>query len=81
MKKLFRLGLLAAVGFGIYKLIEEKKNWTGLTEDEARAKLNEKLSPRVPPEKLDKITDQIVDKMKVRGVLRTEPAFDNGSNI
>ena len=81
MKKLIRLALLAALAFGVYKLMEEKKNWTGLTEDEARAKLNEKLSPRVPAEKLDQITDQVIDKMKDRGVLRTEPALDNGSAV
>lgn len=81
MKKLFRLALLAAIGLGIYKALEEKKAWQGLTEDEARAKLNDKLSPRVPAEKLDKVTDQIVDQMKARGVLRTEPAVDNGSSI
>lgn len=81
MKKLFRLALLAAIAFGIYKLMEEKKNWTGLTEDEAREKLNTKLSPRVPPEKLEQVTDQIVDQMKARGVLRTEPAIGNGSGV
>ncbi len=81
MKRLFRLALLAALVFGIYKLMEEKKNWTGLTEDEAREKLNTKLSPRVPPEKLEQVTDQIVDQMKARGVLRTEPAIGNGSGV
>ena len=81
MKRLFRLALLAALGFGIYKLMEEKKNWTGLTEDEARDKLSTKLSPRVPPEKLDQVTDQIVEQMKARGVLRTEPAVGNGSGV
>jgi hypothetical protein len=81
MKRLFRIALLAAIGLGVYKLIEEKKNWTGLTEDEARDKLNTKLSPRVPPEKLAQVTDQIVEQMKARGVLRTEPAVGNGSGV
>lgn len=79
MKKLFRLALLGGIGFAIYKAMDEKKQWTGLTEDEARAKLNDKLSSRMPPEKLDKVADQIVDQMRMRGVLRTEPAVDNGS--
>ena len=81
MKKLFRLALLAGVAFGAVKLMEEKKNWTGLTEDEARQKLNTKLSARVPAEKLEQVTDQIVDQMKARGVLRTEPAAGNGSGV
>lgn len=81
MKKLFLLALLAAVAFGVYRLLAEVKDMTGLTEDEARAKLNDKLSSRVPPEKLDRITDQIVDQMKSRGVLRTEPAVGNGSGV
>ena len=79
MKKLFRLALLGGIGFAIYKAMEEMKKWTGLTEDEARAKLNDKLASRVPPEKLDKVADQIVDQMRMRGALRTESAVDNGS--
>jgi hypothetical protein len=79
MKKLFRLALLGGIAFAIYKAIEEKKQWMGLTENEARAKLNDRLSARVPQEKLDKVADQIVDQMRQRGVLRTEPATSNGS--
>jgi len=78
MKTLFRLALLAAIAFGVMKLLEEKKNWEGLTEDEARDRINEKLSPRVPAEKLEQVTDQIVTQMKARGVLLNEPAMDNG---
>jgi len=81
MKKLFRMLMLAAVIFSVYKLMDEKKKWTGLTEDEARARLSTKLSSRVPAEKLDQLTDQIVEQMKVRGVLRTEPAVGNGSGV
>jgi len=81
MKKLFRVALLAGIGFAIFKIVEEKKQWSGLTESEARAKLNDRLSPRVPAEKLDKITDQIVDQMRLRGVLRTEAVVDNGAGV
>ena len=81
MKKLSRLAMLAGLGFAIYKIVEEKKQWTGLSEAEARAKLNDKLSARVPPEKLDKVTDQIVDQMRLRGVLRTESVLDNGAGV
>ena len=81
MKKLFRLAMLAGIGFAIYQIVEQKKQWTGLSEAEARAKLNDKLSAKVPPEKLDKVTDQIVDQMRLRGVLRTEAAIDNGAGI
>jgi len=80
MKNLFRLAVLAGIAFLVYKAMTEKRNWTGLTETEARAKLNEKLSARVSAERLDRMTDQIVDKMRSRGVLRTEPAVDNGSS-
>ena len=81
MRKLFRLALLAAIAFGVMKMLEEKKNWEGLTEDEARDRLNQKLGQRVPAEKLDQVTDQIVTQMKARGVLRTEPAMDNGHGV
>ena len=81
MKSLFRLVLLGAVGLGIFKLLEEKKNWMGLTETEARAKLNEKLGSRVPEDKLEEVTDQIVEQLKNRGILRTEPVLDNGAAL
>lgn len=80
MKKLFRLAVLAGIGFAIYKVMQEKKEWIGLTESEARDKISDKLGSRVPPEKLDKVTDQIVDQMRSRGVLRTEPVAGNGSS-
>ena len=80
MKKIFRLALLAGIGLAIYKIIEQKKQWTGLSEDEVRAKLNDKLSAKVPSEKLDQVTDRIVDQMRLRGVLRTD-AVDNGAGV
>ena len=47
MKKLFKIGLLAATVGAVYKVISAKKEeWSGLSEDEVRGKLNDKLASR-----------------------------------
>ena len=70
MKKLFKLGLFAAVVGGVIKLVSSKKaEWQGLSEPEVRDKLHGKLDARMPTEKVDKIGDKVVDKMRQRGVL------------
>jgi hypothetical protein len=73
MKKLFKLGLVAAVVAGIVKLVStQKAAWQGLTEPEIRTKLHSKLDARMPPEKVDEIGDKIVETMRTRGILGEE---------
>jgi hypothetical protein len=73
MKKLLRLAVLGGVVFGITKLMQAKKaEWQGLSEPEVRAKLDAKLSSRVPAEKLGAIQDGVVEKMRSRGMLAEE---------
>lgn len=75
MKKLFKLGLLAAVVGAVYKAISAKKEeWHDLSEDEVRGKLNDKLGERVPEDKLEKIGDKVVGAMRDKGHLREDIA-------
>ena len=75
MKRLFKLLLLAGVALGIYQLVQAKKaEWEGLTESEVRAKLDAKLSSRVPEEKLSTIQDNVVGKMRAMGKLAEDEA-------
>ncbi len=74
MKKLFKIGLLAAAVGAVYKVISAKKEeWSGLSEDEVRGKLNDKLASKVPEDKLEKIGDKVVSAMRDKGRLRDEP--------
>jgi len=43
--------------------------WHGLSETEARAKLDQKLSARIPDDKRQIVTDKIVGTMRDRGIL------------
>ena len=43
--------------------------WHGLTESEARSKLETKLPGKIPAEKRSAISDKVVAKMRDRGVI------------
>jgi hypothetical protein len=75
MKKLFKLGLLAAVVGAIYKVVStQKEEWKDLSETEVRGKLHDKLGEKVPEDKLEKIGDKVVGTMRDKGRLREDPA-------
>jgi hypothetical protein len=73
MKKLFAIGLFAALVSGIVKLVStQKAAWQGLSEPEIRTKLHDKLDTRIPAEKVDEMADKIVEGMRKRGHLGEE---------
>jgi len=73
MRKLFKLGLLAAMVAGIAKLVStQKAEWRGLTEPEVREKLHTKLDSRIPSDKVDEIGNKIVETMRDKGALGEE---------
>lgn len=53
--------------------------WQGLTESEARSKLDAKLPGRIPAEKRSAISDKVVGKMRERGVLADDAADDDAA--
>jgi hypothetical protein len=74
MKKLFKLGLFAAIVAAIYKTVAAKKEeWSGLSETQVRDKLSDKLSDRMPADKLEKVQDKVVGAMRDMGKLGEEP--------
>ena len=46
-----------------------ESEWRGLTESEARSKLDAKLPDRIPEEKRSQISDKVVAKMRDRGII------------
>lgn len=74
MKKLFAVGLFAALIAGIVKVVStQKAAWQGLTEPEIRTRLHTKLDSRIPAEKVDEMADKIVEGMRKRGTMGEEP--------
>ena len=81
MKKLFKLLVVAGIAAGVVKLMgAQKAQWHGLTETEARAKLDAKLPAKVEGEKRTEVTDKIIGAMKDKGVLvpDADPAGNAG---
>ena len=74
MKKLFRLLLLVGIIIAIVKAVSAKKEWSGLSEAEARAKIDGKLGRRIEDlEKRAEIADKVIEQMKNRGMLAAAP--------
>ena len=70
MKKLFKLGLFAAIVAAVYKTVAAKKEeWSGLSESQVRDKLSDKLGDRMPADKLEKVQDKVVGAMRDMGKL------------
>ena len=69
-----RLLLIAAVVLIVLALKkaseQDRSEWQGLSESEARSKLAAKLPNRIPADKRTEISDKIVGKMRERGVIR-----------
>ena len=61
---------LALAGIAASKAVSRQKSeWHGISESEARAKLDSRLPSRIPEERRTEIADKVVAKMRERGVL------------
>ncbi len=81
MKKLVKLLVIIGLIAGIAKLLEgQKQQWQGLSETEARAKIDAKLPDKIPGEKRAEVTDKIIGAMKEKGALAADapPADGQG---
>ncbi len=67
MKVLFVLALAIGIGVAVSKMAEQKRWFLGLTEDEQRAFLADKIGDKVPEEKLSEIQDAVVSKVRDMG--------------
>ena len=72
----FLLKFLVVVGI-LYAasrlLMQQKEEWMGLTESQARAKVESKLSPRVGEDKASEIAEQVVAVLTEKGVIKADP--------
>jgi hypothetical protein len=62
------VAVIAAVAVKMAKSARESE-WEGLTESEARGKLDAKLPDRIPEQKRAQISDKLVAKMGDKGIL------------
>ncbi|MGF1617631.1 MAG: hypothetical protein ACFCU2_07455 [Acidimicrobiia bacterium] len=74
IKSLFKLLLILGIaGFVVSYLNGKKLEYAGLTETEARRKLEEKLAPKVGKERAAEIAGQVIPRLKERGVVIDDP--------
>jgi len=69
LKLLIFAGLLYAVG---RFLAQQKEEWAGLTESQVKAKMEEKLTPKVGEEKASEIAVQVTAALTERGVIAAD---------
>ena len=70
MKKyLLIAGTLGIVVLLVRKLTASRKDWTNMTEEEARQQIHDRFPNRMPEERKEVVTDKIVSKMKEKGAL------------
>ena len=70
IKFLVFAGLLYAAG----RFLAQKKNeFADLTESEAKEKLVDKISPRLGDETAEEIAEQVIPKLKDRGLVKPDP--------
>lgn len=79
---LLKLGMFAGVIYAAGRFVSSKKaEFYGLTESEARAKMKEKLEPRIGEEKATEVTDQVVPMLKERGVIKSDPVHTAAEDL
>jgi hypothetical protein len=71
---LFKLVLLVGGVAALSKVVAtKKKEYYGLTESEARAKFQSKLGPRIGEEKAAEVVDQVIPRLKDKGMIKPDP--------
>lgn len=72
---LFKLAFYAGLIYLVSRFIAEKKDeYAGLTESQAREKFMEKMGPRIGEDNASEVADQVIPKLKERGLLKSDPA-------
>ena len=71
-----RVILLLVIAGAIVAAIKQAQmrseaEWRGLSESEARAKLDAKLPPRIPDDKRAAVSDKVIGRLDRRGWLAT----------
>ncbi len=73
VKFLIFVGILYAAG---RLLNQQKQKFSGITEAEVRAKIETKLGPKMGEDKAAELAEQIVSKLRDKGVIKAEETHD-----
>ncbi len=71
---LVKFAVFAGLVFFAGRFLAQKKDeYADLTESEAREKLVDKMAPRVGDDTAEEIADQVIPKLKDRGLIKADP--------
>lgn len=69
-----RFAVLAGLLYLAGRFLAQKKNeYAGLTESEAKQKLVDTIGPKLGDETAEEIAEQVIPKLKDRGLLKSDP--------
>ncbi len=81
LRFLFKFALFVGFLALITKVVASKKDeYYGITESEARMKFESKLGPRIGEDKATEIADQVIPKLKEKGVIVADPVEDDADD-
>ena len=81
LRFLFKFALFVGFLALITKVVASKKDeYYGITESEARMKFESKLGPRIGEDKAAEIADQVIPKLKEKGVIVADPVEDDADD-
>jgi hypothetical protein len=79
---LTKLLVFAGIVFGVGRvLMSKKEEYYGLTESEARAKFETKLGPRIGDDKAAEVADQVIPRLKDKGMIKADPIDDAAEKV
>lgn len=77
-RTLIRLAVFIGVVYAVGRLVARQKDeYAGLTESEARSKFVAKVGPKLGEDTAAEIADQVIPKLKERGLVKPDPAEDS----
>ena len=77
-KFLIFVGIMALIG---RLLSKQKDEFYGITESEARLKFESKLGPRIGDDKAAEVADQVIPKLKEKGVIKPDPVDETVETV
>ncbi len=79
---LIKMAVMGGLIYATSRFVSDKKNeYTDLTETQARAKLIDKVSPKLGDETAREIADQVIPKLKERGLVKPDPMGEAAEDL
>lgn len=79
---LIKVAVFAGMVYSTGRFLADKKDeYTNLTETQAKAKIIEKVAPKMGAETAAEIAEQVVPKLKQRGLVHADPMAEAAEDL